>query len=98
MLNPDFSWLPSHIVACSSEDFGTSVELVAMQPYSTNRSWESSRTAAFPQEIVLRFNTRCEINHLLFSTKLDRNAPEVEFHIGDGLNGSFVDVEYRLAG
>jgi len=32
------------------------------------------------------------------STKPDRNIPEVEFHIGDGLGGSFLDVEYRLAG
>lgn len=98
MINPDYSWIPFHVVACTSEDFGTSVELIASQSYTTNRSWESSRTASFPQEIVLRFNTRCEVSHLVIATKLDRNIPEVEFHVGDGLSGSFLDVEYRLAG
>jgi len=97
-LNPDYSWMPFHVVACSSEEFGTNVELIATQPYTTNRSWESSKTASFPQEIVLRFHTRCEINHIVLSTKPNRNIPEIEFHIGDGLSGSFLDVEYRLAG
>lgn len=29
---------------------------------------------------------------------MDKNIPAVEFYIGDGLSGSFVDAEYRLAG
>jgi hypothetical protein len=30
--------------------------------------------------------------------KEDRFIPEVEVQIGDGMSGSFLDVDYRLAG
>ena len=98
MFHSDYSWISFGVVACSSEEFGTDVELLSTQQYTTNRSWECSRTATFPQEIVLRFNSRCELDHLYIATKPDRNLPEVEFHIGDGMSGSFLDVEYRMAG
>lgn len=29
---------------------------------------------------------------------MGKNIPEIEFFIGDGLSGSFLDAEYRLAG
>ena len=35
---------------------------------------------------------------VLVASKEDKNAPEIEFHIGDGLAGSWMDVDYRLAG
>lgn len=98
MFPSDYSWISFGIVACASEEFGTDVELLSTQPYATNRSWESSRTATFPQEIVLRFHHRCELDHVVFATKHDKNVPELEFQIGDGMSGSFLDVEYRVAG
>jgi hypothetical protein len=30
--------------------------------------------------------------------KEDRNIPEVEIQIGDGIAGNFIDVDYRRAG
>jgi len=98
MFARDYGWVTFNIVAVGSEEYGTDAELIATQPYATNRSWECSRTATFPQEIVLRFHSRCELDHIAIATKPDKNIPEVEFHIGDGLSGSFLDVEYRLAG
>lgn len=98
MFKPDYGWQNFHIVACSSEEFGTHVELISTQPYATNQSWESSRTAEFPVDIVIRFHSRVELEHIVMSAKNDKNIPEVEFHIGDGLSGSFLDVQYRLAG
>jgi len=92
------SWIPFHIVACSSEEKGTQIELLATQQYSQHKSWESSRVSDYPVEIVLRFHYRSELDYCVMASKQDKNIPEIEFHIGDGLAGSFLDVEYRMAG
>jgi centrosomal protein CEP104 len=86
------------VVACSSEEYGTNSELICTQPFASQKSWESSRTAKFPVEIVLRFAYRCEIEHAMLCSKPEKNIPDVEFQFGDGLSGSFLDVDYRLAG
>jgi hypothetical protein len=62
------------------------------------RTWECARYAKFPQEIVIRLNYRSEIAHIILMSKEDRFIPEIEIHIGDGMSGSFLDVDYRLAG
>jgi hypothetical protein len=78
---------------------GTSIEELARQESFHNEStWECSRYCTFPQEIVLRLNYRCEIAHIVLQAKEDRFIPEVDVLIGDGLSGSFIDVDYRRAG
>ena len=94
----DANWIPFHVVAFSSEEYGTMAELISTQQYASNKSWESSRTSQFPIEIIIRFHNRCEIEHVILSSKPDKIIPEIEFHIGDGLSGSFLDVDYRLSG
>jgi len=47
---------------------------------------------------VIRLNYRSEIAHIVMMAKDDRFIPEVEVYIGDGISGSFLDVEYRFAG
>ena len=49
-------------------------------------------------EIILKLDFRCEIAHVVLCAKDDRFIPEVELFVGDGLSGSFLDVEYRRAG
>lgn len=92
------TWIPFHVIACSSEEKGTQIDLLSTNQVSPYKSWESSRIGEFPVEIVLRFHYRSEIDYCVIATKQDKSLPEVEFHIGDGLAGSFMDVEYRLSG
>lgn len=92
------SWVPFHVVACSSEEKGTQIDLLSTNQFSPYKSWESSRVADFPIEIILRFHYRSELLYCVLASKQDKNIPEIEFHIGDGLAGSFMDVEYSLAG
>ncbi len=40
----DYHWITFHLVACSSEEPGTSVELMSQRNYPTDKCWESSRT------------------------------------------------------
>ena len=94
-----FTWVPFTAVAASSEMQGTSLEdlsLISFEPQT--RTWECARYCAFPQEIVVRLSYRCEIAHVVLMAKEDRFIPEVEILIGDGMSGSFMDVEYRQAG
>ncbi|KAL4438288.1 hypothetical protein ABPG74_009711 [Tetrahymena malaccensis] len=98
MLAKEDSWIPFHVVACNSEEHGTQADLLSVQSHQSQRSWESSRTGSFPVELVLRFHYRSELHHILLCCKPDKGIPVVEFYIGDGLNGGFLDAEYRLAG
>lgn len=98
MLNQTNTYIPFHIVACSSEERGTQIDLLSTQDRASHNSWESSRVSDFPIEIVLRFHYRSELDYCLIATKQDKNIPDIEFHIGDGLAGGFQDVEYRISG
>ena len=71
----DYGWIPFHVVACSSEEYGTQADLIATQKNESQKSWESSRTGAFPVEIIIRFHYRSEVNHILLATKKDKNIP-----------------------
>ena len=46
--------------------------------------------------MVVRLNFRAEVSHVILMAKENRFIPEVEIQIGDGISGSFEDVEYRL--
>ncbi|CAD8106995.1 unnamed protein product [Paramecium primaurelia] len=94
----DFNWVPFHIVACSSEDFNSPADFLSTQQYGQQRSWECSRTADYPVEIILRFHTRIQVDHLLIASKADKGIPKMNIYIGDGLNGGWNDAEYRRAG
>jgi hypothetical protein len=48
--------------------------------------------------VVIRLNYRAEIAHIIIMSKQDRFIPDVEILIGDGMSGSFLDVDFRLAG
>lgn len=47
---------------------------------------------------MIRLHYRCEMDFVLIASKEDKNADEIEIHIGDGLAGSWMDVDYRVAG
>ena len=36
--------------------------------------------------------------HVIIQSKEHRFIPECEIYVGDGLSGSFVDADYRMAG
>lgn len=94
-----FTWVPFTSVAASSEMQGTSLEDLSMITFEPQtKSWECARYCKYPQEIVIRLNYRCEVAHVIVMAKEDRFIPAVEVHIGDGVSGSFMDVDYRLAG
>jgi len=42
---------------------------------------------------VIRLNYRSEIAHIVMMAKDDRFIPEVEVYIGDGISGSFLDLQ-----
>jgi len=94
----NFNWIPFQPVACSSEEKGTSIENLSYTQMSTVKSWESSKTGEFPVEIVFRLNMRAELSYIVIASKKEKVIPECQFQIGDGLAGSFLDVEYRNAG
>lgn len=95
-----FTWVPFTVVSVSSEMQGTSADDLArhqnFQPQQ--HTWECARYCSYPQEIIIRLNYRSEVAHLILMAKEDRYIPEVEVYVGDGLSGSFLDVEYRRAG
>ena len=43
-------------------------------------------------------NARSEVAHVIIMAKENRFIPECEIFVGDGISGSFDDVDYRLAG
>ena len=91
-------WIPFHVVACSSEEPGTNVELLSTNNTYSEKSWESSRTSDYPIELIIRFHYRIQIENVFMASKPEKHIPEIQFHIGDGLTGSFVDAEYRESG
>ncbi|KRX06659.1 Armadillo-type fold [Pseudocohnilembus persalinus] len=98
MLAKENSWIPFHVAACNSQENGTDIQLLSTAREASYKSWECKKNTKFPIEIIIRFHYRAEINHVLLSSKTDKNIPRIEFYIGDGLSGSFLDAEYRLAG
>jgi centrosomal protein CEP104 len=71
----EYSWIPFHVVACSSEDYQSPADYLSIQQYNGQKAWESSRTSDFPVEIILRFHFRVQIDHILIGTKYDKGIP-----------------------
>ena len=53
-----YGWIPYHVVACSSQEFGSEADLLSDQAAGGARSWESERLGQFPVELVLRLHYR----------------------------------------
>ena len=49
-------------------------------------------------ELIIRFHYRVQLDHILIASKQDKTIPKLDIYIGDGLNGGFMDAEYRKAG
>lgn len=94
----DHAWISFSAVSSSTEANGTSISSLERSEKSSAASWESSRFACFPQEIIVRLDHRVQFSYILLSTKPYKLIPDVEVWIGDGVYGSFLDAEYHFAG
>lgn len=97
-MNSAFSWISFTPVAVESEAQGTSIQSLINAQAELETSWESARFASFPQEIILKLESRTQLNHVLISSKSNRPIPELELHIGDGPVDNFLAVQYHRAG
>ena len=76
------------VVAVTSEQSGTSAEDLPRTADSTPSTlgylgmpgaepWECARYVNIPKELIIWFDFRCEIAHLVLSAKEDRLIPEI---------------------
>eukprot|EP00826_Nyctotherus_ovalis_P010056 TRINITY_DN1266_c0_g4_i1.p1 TRINITY_DN1266_c0_g4~~TRINITY_DN1266_c0_g4_i1.p1 ORF type:complete len:614 (-),score=114.70 TRINITY_DN1266_c0_g4_i1:560-2401(-) len=93
-----YQFIDFHGVASSSQNIGSTLDnlLYALQP--TQNGWESGRFAEFPQEVVFRLHARTKLEYIFIASKKLLEAKRVQILIGDGLSGSFADVNYQVAG
>ena len=89
-----FEFIPFHPVSTTSEMVGTTIEELLQHNFPTKNSWENSRFARYPEEIVVRLNHRSEIRFILLRAKVDRPIPRVDIYLGDGVYGNFNDTKY----
>ena len=89
-----FEFIPFHPVSTTSEMVGTTIEELLQHNFPTKNSWENSRFARYPEEIVIRLNHRSDIRFVLLRAKVDRPIPKVDIYIGDGVYGNFNDTKY----
>jgi len=89
-----FEFIPFHPVSITSEMVGTTIEELLQHNFPTKNSWENSRFARYPEEIVIRLNHRSDVRFVLLRAKVDRPIPRVDIYIGDGVYGNFNDTKY----
>ena len=89
-----FEFIPFHPVSATSEMVGTTIEELLQHNFPTKNSWENSRFARYPEEIVIRLNHRSEVRFILIRAKIDRPIPRVDIYLGDGVFGNFNDTKY----
>jgi len=89
-----FEFIPFHPVSTTSEMVGTTIEELLQHNFPTKNSWENSRFARYPEEIVIRLNHRSDVRFVLLRAKVDRPIPRVDIYIGDGVYGNFNDTKY----
>ena len=89
-----FEFIPFHPVSATSEMVGTTIEELLQHNFPTKNSWENSRFAHYPEEIVIRLNHRSDIRFVLIRAKIDRPIPKLEIYLGDGVFGNFNDTKY----
>ena len=89
-----FEFVPFHPVSTTSEMVGTTIEELLQHNFPTKNSWENSRFARYPEEIVVRLNHRSEVRFILLRAKIDRPIPQLDIYLGDGVYGNFNDTKY----
>ena len=89
-----FEFVPVHPVSTTSEMVGTTIEELLQHNFPTKNSWENSRFARYPEEIVVRLNHRSEVRFILLRAKIDRPIPQLDIYLGDGVYGNFNDTKY----
>ena len=89
-----FEFIPFHPVSATSEMVGTTIEELLQHNFPTKNSWENSRFARYPEEIIIRLNHRSEVRFILIRAKPDRPIPRVDVYLGDGVFGNFNDTKY----
>ena len=89
-----FEFIPFHPVSTTSEMVGTTIEELLQHNFPTKNSWENSRFARYPEEIVIRLNHRSEVRFVLLRAKIDRPIPKIDIYLGDGVYGNFNDTKY----
>ena len=89
-----FEFIPFIPVSATSEMIGTTIEELLQHNFPNKNSWENSRFAHYPEEIILRLNHRSEVRFVLLRAKVDRPIPKIEIYLGDGVFGNFNDTKY----
>ena len=89
-----FEFIPFHPVSVTSEMVGTTIEELLQHNFPNKNSWENSRFAHYPEELVIRLNHRSEVRFVLLRAKPDRPIPKLEIYLGDGVFGNFNDTKY----
>lgn len=89
-----YEFIPYHPVSVSSEMVGTNIEELLMHNFPTRTSWENSRLANYPEEVILRLNHRSHVKYILIRAKAKRPIPHTDIYIGDGVVGNFNDTSY----
>ena len=89
-----FEFIPFIPVSATSEMVGTTIEELLQHNFPNKNSWENSRFAHYPEEIILRLNHRSEVRFILLRAKIDRPIPKIEIYLGDGVFGNFNDTKY----
>jgi len=93
-----YQFIDFHSVTTSSQNAGSSLDnlLYALKP--TEHGWESARFSSFPQEVIFKLHARTKLEYVLIASKKSLGAKHVQILMGDGLSGSFMDVNYQMAG
>lgn len=97
-MSSSYTWIGFTPICVESEAQGTYIQSLTSSQVESDTSWESARYSTFPQEIILKLDTRAQLNHILISSKTNRHIPELEVQIGDGPYNNFLTVEYHKAG
>ena len=74
-----FEFIPFHPVSATSEMVGTTIEELLQHNFPTKNSWENSRFARYPEEIVIRLNHRSEVRFVLIRAKCLPSYLLIEF-------------------
>lgn len=93
-----YQFIDFHGVASSSQNMGSALDNLLLALHPVENAWESARFSDFPQEVVFRLHARTKLEYILIASKKSLEAKRVQILIGDGLSGSFADVNYQVAG
>jgi len=96
--NSLYKFIEFHAVSCSSQNVGTNLEELSYALHPVENGWECGRFVNFPQEVIFQLHTRSKLEYIILACKPNMSYNGIKLYIGDGLSGSFLDVNYREAG